>query len=80
MNSTRSTADSVAERDKLANYRDLVAMGYGFRSSARQEDGRYRFEEWPGKSCAWGSIAVAALLTAVAASPNPTEINFSLPG
>src|SRR5215831_15916628 len=32
-------------------------------------------EEWPGKRCAAGSIATAALLTAVAASPNPVAIS-----
>ena len=37
-------------------------------------------EEWPGKSLRAGSIATAALLTAVAASPRPTEMSFTLPG
>ena len=36
--------------------------------------------ECPGKTCALGSIATAALLTAVAASPKPTAMSRTLPG
>src|SRR5690606_28949827 len=36
--------------------------------------------EWLGNNCSSGSIRTAALLTAVAASPNPTEISRTLPG
>ena len=36
--------------------------------------------EWPGKRCADGSMATAALLTAVAASPKPTAMRRTLPG
>ena len=39
-----------------------------------------RSVEWPGKRSAAGSISVAALLTAVAASPKPTAISRTLPG
>src|SRR4051812_45872592 len=35
--------------------------------------------EWPGNSCAAGSSSTAALLTAVATSPNPTLISRTLP-
>src|SRR5450432_2180689 len=37
-------------------------------------------EEWPGNSLRAGSMTTAALLTAVAASPRPTEISRTLPG
>src|SRR3954454_3968714 len=37
-------------------------------------------EEWPGNRWASGSIATAALLTAVAASPEPTAMRRTFPG
>jgi hypothetical protein len=42
-------------------------------------DAGYWFEEWPGKSLASGLMTVAALLTATAASPKPTEMRSTLP-
>jgi hypothetical protein len=36
-------------------------------------------DEWPGNTCAFGSMTTAALLMAVAASPKPTEMSFTLP-
>jgi hypothetical protein len=36
-------------------------------------------EEWPGNTRAVGSMWTAALLTAVAASPNPTAMSRTLP-
>ena len=38
------------------------------------------FEEWPGNRLASGLIRTAALLTAIAASPKPTESSRTLPG
>ena len=35
---------------------------------------------WPGKTLALGLMYAAALLTAVAASPNPVAMSLTLPG
>ncbi len=37
-------------------------------------------DEWPGNRLASGLISTAALLTAIAASPKPTESSRTLPG
>jgi hypothetical protein len=48
---------------------------------ARGDQADYgRFEEWPGNRLASGLIRTAALFTAIAASPNPTESSRTLPG
>lgn len=47
--------------------------------TGRAGDAGQAFVEWPGKSFASGSMSMAALLTAVAASPKPTEISLTFP-
>ena len=54
------------------------SVSVGARLGARPRS--YTPLEWPGKTCAVGSSSTAQLLTAVAASPKPVAMSFTLPG
>ena len=77
----RPTASRVVMRRALApGRRRSRAIGAGRSRIDRRRRVSRASEEWPGKRCADGSMATAALFTAVAASPKPTAISRTLPG